>query len=339
MPPVRLPRGWRRPVAAFLLATLLVVLIAEGVLRSGIYWYPRWYPSVIDALDGQPAEAIFIGSSRVSAAIDAASFSTAAGHAATRTFNVGQGFSTIAAHALGLRNLGQRGLLRGTVVFIEAPMRLPDQATWTDHEWYQRPAPHFLLTVLQMGDIPGLWRSRLTFEDKLAATIRWSFSPSLLATSHEDIRVKMLTGVYHRVTARAPVETEDRGVRGDIDDLARIQRAAAGEGARMNQIPAVDDWSGTIVSDIVAQVHRDGGRVVFYDMPMSPAMQLDSPNAIRSRTAFLEYAARWQTPVLVPDATFGDEDFPDRWHLSNVAQLRFTDALAATWVALRSTTR
>lgn len=323
-----LPAGWRRLVGLCAATALLMFGGAEALLRLSSYERPRWYPTAINALAGQPARYLFVGSSRVSAAIDVARFSANLETPRELTVNVGQGFSTVTAHALGLRRLSERGLLRGTTVFLEAPLDVPDSSTWRD-PWYMVEAPHFLLSVIGPRDLLGFWRSTQSIEAKLAATGRMMLGPSWIATYHEHVRVEALAGAYSLAGLSAPVEPADRGVRRDVDDLSRIRASAADVARKASLAPVVSDWSTTVTGWIVDRVRQSGGRVVFYRMPMSSAMRVESDNTRANAHTFREQAAAWGLPLLDAGVVFGDADFPDLWHLSLEASVRFTDGLSA----------
>lgn len=332
---IALPEGWRRLVGLCFVTGLLTFGGAETLIRLSPYERPRWYPTAMEALNGQPAQYLFIGSSRVSAAIDAQRFSSALGTPRQLTVNVGQGFSTVAAHALGLQRLSEHGLLRGTIVFLEAPLDVPDSSTWSD-PWYVVEAPHFLLSVLGLRDLPGLWRSTQSTEDKLAASGRRMLQASWLATYHEHLRVEALAGAYSLAGLSARAQGADRGVRRDVDDISRIRAAAAGVGRNASLAPVVHDWSATVTGWIVNHVRQSGGRVVVYRMPMSSAMRVESDNTRANARTFREQAAAWGLPVLDSGVVFGDADFPDLWHLSLEASVRFTDGLSAALKALQA---
>lgn len=328
-----LPSGAARLLCFCLVAMVLTFGGVEAVLRGGFYERPRWYPRAIDALAGRPARVVFIGSSRVSAAIDVRLFATLTNTPEHLALNLGQGFSGVTAHALGIRRLSELGLLEGATVFMEAPLGVVETATWTT-PWYQIEGAHFLLSVLEGRDLPALWRSEQTVEEKLAASGRWLIKPSWISIYREDIRVKALSRTYALAgLSSAPPPDDQRGVRRDVDDISRIRAAAIENGRDAARAPAVADWSATVTAWIVRRVQESGGRVVFYEMPMSAPMAIISPSIQENARTLSEQALLWDVPLLRADIAFSDADFPDLWHLSVEASGRFTDALAAAWLA------
>jgi hypothetical protein len=47
---------------------------------------------------------------------------------------------------------------------------------------------------------------------------------------------------------------------------------------------------------------------------------------------FREQARIWGAPVLLPQLSFGDKDFPDLWHLDSSSASVFSVELARSWV-------
>ena len=338
--------SWRalRLLFGYTAAIVIVLGIVEAITRLGGGPPGRlWYPSAIEQAAGQPLGLLFVGSSRVQAAIDTSRVAAARPGNDTRlVFNAGQGFSTVIEHALGLRRLANRGLLRGTTVFIEAPGGIPDDSRWSDR-WYYQEMPDFLLSVMEEGDLRALWRSQMSQEDKIAASIRGTFRSSQIVTYHELMRVRFLSWVDRRYRAVAsgpalpvtPLELRAAGgVRTDLDDRNRIRLEATLEGDRMvrEQLP-VTDWDARVVGTIVETVRRGGGTVVFFETPLSGPMRRasETPVGLENRRRFLAQTAAWGLRMIPLGHTFPDDDFPDVWHLSARASSVFTDELMAAW--------
>jgi hypothetical protein len=333
---VHLPPGGLRLIGLCLVAMILAFGVTEAALRGGFYERPRWYPTAVEKLDGRPAKFLFIGSSRVSAAIDVRRFATLTGTPEDLTLNVGQGFSTVTAHALGIRRLSELGLLKGTTVFMEAPLGVVETGTWQTR-WYQIEGAHFLMSVLEGRDLPALWRSDQSVEEKLAASGRWLLKPAWISIYREDIRVKGLGRTYALAGLSSAPPDDQRGVRRDVDDISRIRAAAIANGQEAARTPVVNDWSATVTAWIVKRVQESGGQVVFYEMPMSAPMAVVSPSIAQNARTLSAQAAQWNVPMLKADVVFAADDFPDLWHLSVPASWRFTDALAAAWLSRAQT--
>lgn len=346
---MRMPEGWWRIVALYSAAVMAALALGEAGVRVSGFEPPQWYPQIMRALGDRPVRFMFVGSSRVGAAVNAIAFAQAQPPGADRVygpvFNSGHGFSTIVSHAIGLRRMADAGQLRGAVVFVEAAGGSPDESTWRGR-WYYREAPNFLVSVAGPRDLPGLWRSSMSTDEKVGATARTLLNGSNLAVYAEMVRVSGLGTVYsqaRRLQTSAPAESvlsapldvrAEGGVRGDVDDLARISRAAVEEGARMlREQRFVDNWDGTVAADLVRTVRGGGGEVVFFEMPLSPPMRLASLSETgrRNRASFEAWAAANGIRMLKARREFPAEAFPDVWHMSAAAAGIFTQDLIEAW--------
>lgn len=330
----RLPQGAGRLLVVVFGVIIAAGLCLEGLVRASGYQLPRWYPQVAEEQAWRAARdrVVFVGTSRTFAAVDEERFTAGNGVSAV---NMGQGFSTITTHALGLRYLADRGALAGTTVMVEAPDGLADPATWRD-PWLFAERPQWLLSVMRVSDVPALWRSETPIEDSLAVTFRGLAVGSRLATYREDVRVTALGWVYDRVRGGAPVGDDIvLPARRNPGDSARIREAAMRDGQRWLAGTRPVDWNTTVVATLVETVQAAGGRVVFLTLPLSEAMSagLRTPIAQANRQGFDDALARWGTTRLQVPVTFTEDDFPDLWHLGRSGRDRFTTALIDVWSA------
>lgn len=335
-----------RAFVPYLLAVAAAMAVAEAAVRVSTFDPAPWYPQVIARTGGAPVRFLFVGTSRVGAGVNVEQFAAAvpadAALEARPTFNMGLGFSTLAEHALGLGRMADAGMLHGAVVFVEAAGGVPDTSTWRDR-WFQTESPGLLLSVMRPRDLPGLWRSEMDVDHKLAASARVLLRPSWLATYRENIRVQGLTAVYARsaavmrgTPAAAPDMRAEGGVRGDIDDRARIRAAAGQEGRRQAATARrVDDWNALILADIVTRVRAAGGEVAFFDMPLSGPMRVasESETGRANAESFRRQVKQWGTRLVPAKRRLPDEAFPDLWHMSAAAADMFTRDLIGTWLA------
>lgn len=346
------PKGWWRTMAAYVLAVIAALALGEAGVRVSGFEPAHWYPQIIGKLDGRPVRFLFVGSSRVGAGVDVIAFAEAQPPGPDGThgpvFNNGHGFANVASHAIGLRRMADAGLLDGALVFVEAAGGTPDESTWRDR-WYYPEAPSFLVSVAGPRDLPGLWRSSMSVDEKIGGSVRTLLNGSVLAVYAEMARVNGLGAAYRQAASLrgslpggpgAPVPApalelrEEGGVRGDIDDLARISRAAVDEGRRMlAEQRAIDNWDATIAGDIARIVRAGGGEVVFFEMPLSPPMRLAAQSEVgrRNAAAFGAWASAHGIRVLRAPREFGAEAFPDVWHMSAAAADMFTGDLIAEW--------
>lgn len=344
------PQGWWRTTAAYVLAVTAALALGEAGVRVSGFEPPQWYPQIIGKLGDRPVRFLFVGSSRVGVGVNVVGFAEAQPPGPDGThgpvYNNGHGFAGLAAHALGLRRMADAGLLRDALVFVEAAGGTPEQTAWRDR-WFYREAPSFLVSVAGPRDLPGLWRSSMSVDEKIGGSVRTLLNGSWLAAYAEMARVNGLGGAYRQaarlrgaLTGAVPEEAprfdlpEHGGVRGDVDDRARIGRAATDEGRRMlAEQRAFEDWDGTIAGDIVRIVRAGGGEVVFFEMPLSPPMRLAALTDVgrRNAAAFVAWASANGIRVLRTTREFGPEAFPDAWHMSATAADVFTRDLIEEW--------
>jgi hypothetical protein len=321
-----------------LLLPLCVLALAEAGARGWSAREKRWYDRAAVQLSRGPVGALFIGSSRVAAAIDENAWNAAASETA---INLGQGFSTYQEHYFGLRDLIAQypERFRGAAIFIEAPRGMPDPSTWQD-PWVHPESPRMLVPVLRVGDLPGVWSAPLTFETKSRITFGFVLRPSALFTQKdrlgsgflllgEDFFARKLAGVKPApgngdLTGAGGIRTDPESVK-----RARITAVRMANEDIQSQRP-VAAWDRTVMHDIVRLAQQAGARPIFFEMPVCSVQSSVFDTAIRrrDRQTFFESAKRWGTPIVRTTIVLTDEDFPDLWHLRKSRAAAFTQALA-----------
>jgi hypothetical protein len=365
-PPKR--RYSRRPTARLRIAIWVVVpllmlasveLVTRRVLRGQAIWYDREEEVVRRHTGPTPAiDALFIGTSRVQAAIDAKEFARIlAGHLGREpvVLNFGMGHSTLTEHYWGVRNLiaaAAPDKLRGCTFFVELTCGLPQTLSWDDLP-YVADQPQLMLPVLRRADLPRLWHAPIDVQGKLLLTGRWALHGSAALARGERVREQIVTrGARAAATlaerhgwASDPLADEgaaDLSREGGIKVDARAVAAARDFATRIverdlqDQTP-VADWDKTVAHDLVEMVIAAGGQVVFFEAPMHRLTVTPYETAIRmeDRRRFGEAAARWQAHILSPDFHARDEDFPDIWHLSATQAKPYSAALAHAFLAMK----
>jgi len=328
-----------------LLLFLLPLAAGEAALRlhPGT---PTWYAAEAEEVRSLPAataEVVFVGSSRVAAAVDAPGFAERCGEALGRPMhgvNAGRGSSTAAMHALGLRAMWSAGDLRGAVVLIEAAGGVAGITPgWSDawgETWAGSGYAAMIVPYLRLRDLPELLGSAAPREEKLML--------ALLSTCHlceyfwvrRGNALKRAELGVDRLLAPSTTEPSELsaagGVRNDAAGIEALRRTAE-QLARddMRRQTPVGDWEGTAVAHLVRWVEDHGGQARFFVMPLSPVQQpmLETTVRQRDRDAFVLAAKRWGSPVVdVPFETTGD-DFPDNWHMRHSRAAAYTAALVS----------
>jgi hypothetical protein len=340
--------------AQWLLVPLLVLGIAEACVRLTADRVPTWYGAAERLSASRPVRVLFVGSSRVQAAILPAAFEQALaerGRPGVTSLNLGRGYSTDAEHYLGLRNLltAQAENLRGVTVFAEALGGFPFPTRWDTAPWAMSEQPWMLVDLLRASDLPRFWVwSGLDFDSRLHISVRVLLRRLALFNRRERVREQWLSEVVPslrhglRAAAPAPVLGDDlqgmghrTSIRTDPAALAAARAIARRIGEEMSrwQEP-MRPWDRTIAEELVRLVRQVGGRVVFFEPPQSEVFLQGYRTRVRQEdaVAFAQQAREWGACVVRPAFAYSDEDLPDLWHLRPERVTEFTRAVALTWL-------
>lgn len=330
--------------ALWLLVPLLGFAGAESIARRALPPHTEWYRG----LEGKSAEVLFLGSSRVAAAVDSATFRRTIAELTgkpARVRNLGQGYSTPIEHTLGVRNWLASRTSTGAPFhcFVELTGGVPAPATWRGAGWVHPDQPQILLDVVRTRDLPALWRSGEPAETKAQITLRHLLDPIQLLTRREALRQRFLdlleTDVVKRLEPLEPASVAKAGAdlraTGGIDQrdesVARARALAQHAAEQVREADYLVDWDRQVLADLVSMVQAAGGDVVFFETPLANVFRraYDLPAA---RAGFQRWARARGLTVLDPVASFPDEEFPDLWHLAASRAPAYTEALARTWI-------
>jgi hypothetical protein len=290
---------------------------------------------------------LFIGSSRVAAAIDVPAFldETKAGTGPPQVINLGAGGSTMAMHYLGLRHLidAHPSALRRCNVFIEAPGGLADAGSW-DSPWVFEEYPLSIVAILNRADLRRFLRqSDNSIKAKGFVTAAY-FSAACYKIPGFRGHIMLAGEKRFDAWSHAWVRPHGSESRGDLTEAGGIRNDAAGvqlareraiadaERGMSNQQP-IGNWDRSIMADIVKLIHGVNGKVVFFQPPLSSVQRKPFETELRQRDRrmFADQLKAWNCVLLSPNAAFADEDFPDFWHLRKTSAPIFTRALAKAY--------
>jgi hypothetical protein len=324
---------------------LLPIFAGEGLWHfRANHVPPAWYLGTPWLIGRQPLDAVFVGSSRVGAAINDTVFSKVLATYLRRNvtaLNMGKGYSTLAEHYFGLRLMirSHPANFRGCTVFIEAPDGLPDASTWSD-TWVHSEWTSLLGPMLNARDVVRMWwDSETRLADKISVT---AGAATITIYAASKIRGELaaqgdlvLQRLLSRETARPRMDlAEAAGIRVDSAGVAATRSLAVEFYAREaeNQRP-VSSWDVTVARAITDLVNSSGGHVVFYTMPVSSVQEksLRTPVRISDRAGFHDALRAWNAMYLPLSFPTDDEDFPDLWHLRQSRSFEFSRSLAAAY--------
>ncbi len=341
----------RRLFIKSLIFVLIPLIVGELIGRfwSGPSWYEHWYAAQTPAISEARQCYLFVGTSRVAAAIDEQAFAASLQDVEGcngPAFNLGLGYSTLAEAYLGLRRISESrpNGLSGCTVLVEAPVGIPSWDSWAD-SWIAPPAAGPLVGYIEFRDVaPFLFYSATPLGDKMfVLAAKLLKSPEVIARLRAKLGsiiddASMSSEV--RGDARdnnAPALVSKGGIRNDaygaeVVRQAALKQALTALGVQQPVSEAI--WSKSVLKSIVSLVRQKGGKIVIFNMPLSSVQQapLTTAQRMNDKKLFLRMAEDWNVPLLAVPIELSDKDFPDLWHLSKTRAQEFTQSLARLFV-------
>ncbi len=331
---------------ALLLKLLALALCVDLLARAvSLAQPPAWFAAAEREVRRSDVRFLFIGSSRVAAAIDPDAFVRTPELGAapgTVALDLGRGYQTLAESWLGLRRLADArpGGLKDVAVLIEAPMDVPELSTWSE-SWLHPDFPELLSQVMEVRDLPRFWRESATEPGPRWVATLALLSPVVELWGKGTERVEGAMRLLRRrglLSGRGADLATSGGILAD-DAAVRWARASAARFVAetiARQAPFADaDAERTVLRSIVELVRARGGRVLLFRMPISATFRAPhlTPMGVETRAAAGRALARWGVPVLVPDLATTDDDFPDLWHLRASRAAELSRSLARAYAA------
>lgn len=353
---------WLLRCVQWMILPFLVLGLAEAFVRHTADRVPSWYEAADRLGSMRSVQALFVGSSRVQAAILPSAFEQVLaerGRHGITALNLGRGYSTDAEHYLGLRNLlaAHPDTLRGVTVFAEAPGGLPWATRWDNVPWAMAAQPWMLVDLLRPADLPRFWQqSGLDLGTRLHLSVRVVLRGVSLFNRRERVREQWLDDVLPTL-ARGDrpkfVFTRTLGddlqgpgqatsIRHDPAALALARRLARDLGEQLARYQApIRDWRGTLPEVLVRLVQGAGGHVVFFEPPLGEVFLKGYRTKVRQEDAafFARQAKEWGSCVVRPAFSYSDDDLPDFWHLRPERVIEYTRAVAVAWLETCATAR
>ncbi len=339
----------------FIIGFFIIVLGLNSLGKSKNENPDIWYGPVIDYMhNGGRFNYLFLGTSRTRAAIKAEVFDEIMQQVyktPTLTINLGMGWCRMSEHYFGIRHLLETNpnILRGVVVFIEAPSDVPEYSTWKS-DWIVADRTDLLTANIHTSDLFKLWRESTT-----ETSMKFVITANLIAPFMENIpRLRqnalpkldtILQTIFSPLIKLAPKEkdligfdlTTEGGIRADAKgvETARDIAIRIAHEETVKQDPW-DNFDNTIVAEIFQMVKKAGGYVVFLGMPLSNVQQVpyDTPLRKQERLGFKNTLKKWDAVMLHPEFAYDTADFPDLWHLRKTRAPEFTYAVAKNYLEL-----
>lgn len=293
---------------------------------------------------------LFLGSSRVAAAIDTEAFKTylaPSENDAISVVKIGRGYSTLTIYYQLLEQLLviNPNSLDDATIFIEAPQELPDWRTWQGN-WIREERPELISPYLQANDLIPFWsQSTNSFGAKSRTTLakyfhgfRYNDSIRNKANGTLDTLVKQILPPSPR--QQPTIEADIKQAGGIRTDRAGIllSRQIAGSLAReeLRDRQSIENWNQSVLASLIELVENAGGQIILFEMPLSSVQSAayETPEVRAIRTRFHQWREANTLVLLEPNFSYTDEDFPDLAHLRSSRAAEFTQRIAQAYEQL-----
>ncbi len=324
----------------FVIIPIVIFLVAELAVRQWGYTKTSWYRGLSSHMKTvEKLDVIFIGSSRVAAAIDSNVFDIKTG---LTSYNIGVGPSKLQSHYFLLRKLFKEypTKTKGIKVLLEAPYMLPSFTNWSD-QWFADEQPQYLINVLNFADLSKLFQSDIDLEKKLLVTFRKLFDWSYLFSYRERIRNGVLSkmknlfqrsllqiGIGKKQESKQVDLVSAGGIRTDAIGVNLIkERTITSVAKRMTKQKPIKDWGNTVVSSLITLSKESGGELILFNMPLSTIQGKEYQTEIRHNDREFFQETYLQTDIikaLTFRASYPDKEFPDLLHLAKSKRVDYT---------------
>ncbi|MGE5340928.1 MAG: hypothetical protein ACM3SY_05535 [Candidatus Omnitrophota bacterium] len=336
-------------VLQWVVIPFLLLAVANYGVRHLVPTGPAWYEQAEINARNQPdhmPDVIFIGSSRVAAAINNEAFDRRMSQLTGRkivSLNFGQGYSTIQEHYLGMRNLLKRYSkpYKPFTVLIEAPgemVNIKYYKRWTD-DWINNGETQLLVPLLHVSDFLFFLKSSTDkSNDKTYVAFKYLTKSIDLIRYRERTKAKidrtfknLLEPPAPKNIAPQPDLTQRGGIKTDPKALEMIRASAVTFANEMlSEQRDFQNWDQTVLADLIRLIESYNGTVVFYTMPASSVYSrvFNTNLHQKNKATFKKQLKKWNIPLLYPEFSYTDEDFPDLWHMKLSRSFEFSEKLA-----------
>jgi len=334
------------------------VLAAFWLLGSALnLWQSSWYGKAMATVKQRPIGMMFVGSSRVAAAVCdtcAEEILSKASGRKVHVLNVGLGYTTIQEHYLLLRDLWQAAPehVKGCVVMMEAPCGVPPIATWQD-SWVDPSHPELVGTVMHGDDLSRFWRSGTDLRAKLLVGVPVLLGVADLFALRSGFRQgffqggeQLLRTVGEKIFPGQPRDKkgsgdliERGGIRADQEGIRMVRRLVRQQMERQSRerldVKSLGDlWRRDLVlASLMELVHSWGGSFVLLAAPGGPAMDAECREQKEARDVLIPQVTARGAYFLDVHFPTTDEDFPDLIHLRGSRSADYTRSLINAWLS------
>ncbi len=344
-------------ILQWILIPMLIFMMAENTLKKVDEEKPQWYPGAELTLKHHKVDYVFLGSSRVAAAVNRRVFMKCMEAELGRkvvAINLGQGYSTIQQHYLGLRNLLEKypDSFKNFTVFFEAPGGVVNYyyySKWS-YDWVNSGQSQLLTPLLRPADLFHFFmRSSEDLDTKTYVVLKYYLNGLKIIRLRERVKDKIDTKLMEwlekilvrrlnmlpSVPGKKLDLTESGGVRINAQNLFESQAI----GVRMveeelRRLHLCFYWDSTVFGELVQLIKAHGGKVMFFKMPISSLRNRVYVTKLHAgnQAIFKDFLKKWDAQVLYPDFKTTDEDFPDFSHLRFSRSTEYSEKLATAYI-------
>jgi len=281
---------------------------------------------------------LFIGSSRVAAAIDAREIETL--EINSNVINAGRGYSTGGINYMALKSLLRRNknIFKGSKVCIELPGGTAYERNFNTYAYHvDERMPHLILPYINLPDLVKFLKySNNSLSIKIQVIGFYSSSFYRTVPFIKENRKKISSKITDvladnhenggNISSSGGIKSDSRAIL-EARKLA-IQWAEENIDEQKGQQPVTfNDLDNSMLNAINELIKSNGGELILYDMPISSTQQriYETKLSQENKDIFDQWAQINGIRIIhLPDFEYHDNDFPDLWHLSSERKKEFT---------------
>jgi hypothetical protein len=341
-------------VKKFLLRFLLFLLIPMFTCELVFRLIPsanNFYLSKVDPFYSLRIEKnkklyLFIGSSHVRAAIIPEIIDD---HLKTEnifTFNAARGMSTATTFYYALNKLSEDGLLKNSVVFLEAPGGISSYESNVHGDWIDERDVHLIIPYLDKDSyIQFLKYSSNSLSAKWKLSLNYLLYSSRVFSLIKELYNRnsindIITKVSHKEKKQLKEDemVDQGGIKIDKESIEKARKFAYAYSKEVieSQKPINESqWENSRLNEIIDLLKRNNSCLILFRIPLSSVEEQVYQTEISKQNieVFRKFLMNKEATFMDIDcSSYRDEDFPDLWHLSKSKAIEFSNEFATLLV-------
>lgn len=287
---------------------------------------------------------LFMGSSRVAAAILPEIIDTILEEKRIKSFNAGRGMSTSTIYYLALKKLEKEGVLENSFVFLEAPCGFSSCYDTRYGKWIDEANVHLIIPYLDLTTFIEFWKySSNKFAVKCKLSVNYfSYTVRMFPLFKEVWDNNSIDQLINKFINRSEVVQNENiilargGIKVDEDAVKAARKFAYSyfeEYAKKMKLIDKSQWEKSRLDDIIKLTKKNNSRLILFNLPVSSLEKKVYEKEISKKNyiIFQDYLRESDiTFIDLNHTTYSDEDFPDLWHLSRNKAIEFTNSFSVS---------